>query len=89
MQSMEPWCSLVNTLPCQGRDREFESRRLRILVLNFKHISPLGLNPDGVFYAPLIACKFWQIFVLFGKTYVFMLTWVGGKSSYVFFLYFL
>lgn len=28
---MESWCSLVNTLPCQGRDREFESRRLRHL----------------------------------------------------------
>lgn len=39
---MEPWCSLVNTLPCQGRDREFESRRLRILVFNFQHKSPLG-----------------------------------------------
>lgn len=32
---MEPWCSLVNTLPCQGRDREFESRRLRILVFDY------------------------------------------------------
>ncbi len=31
----EPWCSLVNTLPCQGRDREFESRRLRILVFDY------------------------------------------------------
>ncbi len=31
---MEPWCSLVNTLPCQGRDREFESRRLRHLLTN-------------------------------------------------------
>ncbi len=30
-KQMEPWCSLVNTLPCQGRDREFESRRLRHL----------------------------------------------------------
>ena len=46
---MEPWCSLVNTLPCQGRDREFESRRLRILVFDFQHISPLGIPPDGDF----------------------------------------
>ena len=45
----EPWCSLVNTLPCQGRDREFESRRLRILVFDFQHISPLGISPDGDF----------------------------------------
>ena len=30
---MEPWCSLVNTLPCQGRDREFESRRLILYVI--------------------------------------------------------
>ena len=47
---MEPWCSLVNTLPCQGRDREFESRRLRILVFDFQHISPLGIPPDGDFF---------------------------------------
>lgn len=46
---MEPWCSLVNTLPCQGRDREFESRRLRILVLSLQHKSPLEFNSDGEF----------------------------------------
>ena len=39
---MEPWCSLVNTLPCQGRDREFDSRRLRHL----KKYPPQG----GIFY---------------------------------------
>ena len=62
----EPWCSLVNTLPCQGRDREFESRRLRILVLNFQHLSPLGLTPTGIFLCATDSmgnlvgfCAFW------------------------------
>ena len=38
--------------------------RLRILVFNFQHKSPLGILPDGDFYAPLSACGFWQIFVI-------------------------
>ena len=55
---MEPWCSLVNTLPCQGRDREFESRRLRILVLSLQHKSPLGNAPDGDFLCATLSMRF-------------------------------
>ena len=41
--SAAPWCSGLNTLPCQGRDRRFESGRGR-QPLWF----PWSLRPDGL-----------------------------------------
>lgn len=68
---MEPWCSLVNTLPCQGRDREFESRRLRILVFDFKYKSPLGTLPDGDFLCTTLSMRFLADFWEFCKIFRF------------------